>query len=97
LSGYSSVHWPPTCGERIDDVRAYAEQPQLEDLKESHGSGADDDRFHGRNCSRMGSPARGAEFRVHSRNDSLGNCRPGAAKAYLYTAPLRKFRRRCAK
>ena len=32
-------------GERIDDVRADAEQPEFEDLEQTHGAGADDDRF----------------------------------------------------
>ena len=29
----------------IDDVSADPKKPQLEDLKQSHGTGADDDRF----------------------------------------------------
>ena len=34
-------------GERIDDRGADAEQPQLENLEQAHGAGADDQRLHG--------------------------------------------------
>jgi hypothetical protein len=48
LSGYSSVHCPPGCFKRVDDMRLDAQQAQFEHLKQACGTSANDDHF-GRN------------------------------------------------